>query len=213
VCDLLVPRPTSPVFDEVPTGTKNGVNTTFTLAYEPTAAADVAVYVGGALFQRVDASPAPDEYTLVGQTLEMGAAPLASDPFYIDYPVAVPGDVRWNDQLEGAKNGSNTVFDLDEEPSNNEIGIYMSHIRLKEVANPTLPTEYKRTKTTVTVGLAPAATEPLFAHYVTPRGGRTLHAGPGWVIGTELGDCIATTLADMSVLAPEGLNGFLGGQN
>lgn len=213
VADILVARPTSPVVDEIPTGTKNGTNTAFTLAYLPTAARDVAVYVGGALYKLVDASPAGDEYTLVGQALTLGKAPKASDQFVVDYPVAVPGDIRWQDELEGEKNGSNTVFELDEPPKGTQIGIYLSHVRLKEVANPTLPTEYSITGKTVTVGLAPQAGEPLYAHYVTPSGGDILHAGPGWSVGAEVGDAQATTLADLHVLHPEGLNAFIGGQN
>ena len=211
--DILTPRPTSPVFDEEPSGAKNGVNVAFTLEYEPTAPSDVSVYVGGALLNLVVGTPGRDEYTLVGRTLTFGEAPLSTDPVRVDYPVKPPRDIRWGDELAGEKDGVNTVFLLDEEPYGDELALYRSHIRLKKVASPTLPTEYEITGRTVTVGMGVASTEPFYGHYAIPSGGDILHLGPGWKIGTEHGDAYATTLADHSILQPEGLNGFVGGQN
>ena len=197
--DYLTPRPASPVFDEVPSGTKNGVNTTFTLAYDPSAESDVSVYSNGILAQRVDAGALPpDQYTITGQTLTLGWAPLSTDDLKADYPVRAPGDIRWNDDLYGDKNGVNTTYTLDEEPLGERIAVYRSHVRLTRVASGASGSlEYSISRKTITMGSAPSSDEPLYANYQVPSGGEVLHSGPGFLYaGSEILDVVVTTAVD-----------------
>ena len=197
--DYLTPRPASPIFDEVPTGTKNGVNMTFTLEYEPSAESDVSVFSNGILTNQVNAAPLPpDEYTITGQTITTGWAPAATDDLKVDYPVKEPGAIYWNDDLYGDKNSVNTTFTLDDEPLGERVAIYRSHVRLTRVASaPSGSLEYSLTKKTVTLGSAPSSDEPLYANYQVPAGGEVLHSGPGLQsVGSEVLDVIVTTAVD-----------------
>ena len=72
------------VTNEVPTGTANGVNTTFTLTYTPSAGT-VQLYLRG---QRLEEGDSTDGYTRTGLTLTIGSAitpPGATDNFLVDY--------------------------------------------------------------------------------------------------------------------------------
>ena len=68
---------------EVPTGTINGTNTTFTLANTPSVAASVHVYVNG-LRQFLGTG---NDYTFSGTTITFltGAVPQTGDILFVDY--------------------------------------------------------------------------------------------------------------------------------
>lgn len=67
--------------DETPTGTKNGVNKTFTLNLPPSPSSSLKVYRGGAR-QRIT-----EDYTLSGQTITFSVAPAAGEILLCDYRV------------------------------------------------------------------------------------------------------------------------------
>lgn len=69
------------VFGETPTGTKDGVNTAFTLAEIPQPTS-VAVYRNG-LREHLDVG-----YTVSGPTVTFSTAPLSSDEICVDYLIA-----------------------------------------------------------------------------------------------------------------------------
>lgn len=64
-------------FNETPTGTINGVNTAFTLAFTP-ASGKIQVWLNGLL-------QAPPNYSVVGTALTMGTAPLTGDELLVFY--------------------------------------------------------------------------------------------------------------------------------
>lgn len=66
------------VFGEIPSGTINGANVTFTLANTPVAGT-VAVYLNGAR-QKVT-----DDYTISGATITFVSAPLSGSNLLADY--------------------------------------------------------------------------------------------------------------------------------
>lgn len=66
------------VYGETPTGVKNGINTTFTLAHIP-APGSTAVYRNG-LRELLGTG-----YTVSGSELTFSAAPLSSDEITVDY--------------------------------------------------------------------------------------------------------------------------------
>jgi hypothetical protein len=66
------------IVGEVPTGTKNGSNTTFTLANTPAANKEV-LYINGVRQKR------GMDYTIAGNTITMAAAPKSTDDLLTDY--------------------------------------------------------------------------------------------------------------------------------
>lgn len=72
-------------YQEVPSGTINGVNTTFTVSTTPNSAAAFSLYQDGLiLIQGVD-------YTLAGTTITMATAPLFGQTLYAVYTVLSGG--------------------------------------------------------------------------------------------------------------------------
>jgi hypothetical protein len=67
--------------DETPTGTKNGVNTNFTLAHLPSPTSSLKIYVNGQR-QRVTTN-----YTFSGTTISFIDAPLSTDVILCDYRI------------------------------------------------------------------------------------------------------------------------------
>lgn len=65
--------------DETPEGTKNGVNTVFTIKTAPSPASSLKVYVNGQR-QRVT-----ENYTFSGRTITFVEAPLSTDVILVDY--------------------------------------------------------------------------------------------------------------------------------
>lgn len=64
---------------EVPGGTVNGSNVTFTLASAPNPSLSLMLYVNGALQSQVPAAgPAPVDYTLSGSTITFTYPPQAN---------------------------------------------------------------------------------------------------------------------------------------
>jgi hypothetical protein len=76
-----IPSFTTFVDSEVPVGTKNSTNTTFTLAGTPTPSASLQLYVGGLLMSPGSAG----DYTLSTNTITMSVAPGANDAIYAFY--------------------------------------------------------------------------------------------------------------------------------
>ena len=67
---------------EIPSGTVNGVNATFTLAHSPSPAASLNLFVNGLRFRAGGV-----DYTLVGATITFvtGAIPQTGDNLYANY--------------------------------------------------------------------------------------------------------------------------------
>lgn len=63
-------------FSETPSGTKDGANTTFTLANAPSPAASLLLTLNGQVL-----APAGVDFTLSGSTITMINAPISSDVF------------------------------------------------------------------------------------------------------------------------------------
>ena len=66
---------------EVPSGTKNNSNVTFTLAGTPSPSASLQLYVGGLLMSPGTAG----DYTLSGTVVTMAVAPTVNDSIYAFY--------------------------------------------------------------------------------------------------------------------------------
>ena len=78
-----VPSFTTFVDAEIPSGTKNSTNVTYTLAGTPTPASSLQLYVGGLLM-----SPGSvGDYTITNATITMAVAPGANDAIYAYYRI------------------------------------------------------------------------------------------------------------------------------
>ncbi len=155
------------VYGEVPGGTKNGANLTFTLATTPTTADDVALYLMGVRLERVASSPTNFQFTLSGATITMALAPGAGDAFFADYLKAASSTTVIGEVPSGTKDGVNKTFTLAAAPlTDNEVGVYLTGTRLAKVAATPTAVEFTISGTTITTGLAPASGDSLFADYL-----------------------------------------------
>ncbi len=68
--------------NETPTGTMNGVNTSFTLSAIPNPATSLEVYLNGTKLKLASG------YTLVGSALTMINIPIAGDEFLVNFTVS-----------------------------------------------------------------------------------------------------------------------------
>lgn len=73
------------VWNEIPTGTVNGVNKVFTLAYTPEATDKILVFVNGVLKEQ-DAGEA--DYTISGSTITFVDAPMEYSKIMVTYAKA-----------------------------------------------------------------------------------------------------------------------------
>lgn len=115
------------VIGEVPSGTVNGVNVTFTLAYTPSTSA-VGIYLNGAR-QKED-----DDYTRSGGTLTFSTAPPTGSALLADYKrsgasstTIVSGEVP-----TGSVDGANDTFTVANTPTSNSTAVYLGGSRMKE---------------------------------------------------------------------------------
>jgi hypothetical protein len=76
-----IPASTTFVDAEIPSGTKNGTNTTFTLAGTPSPAASLQLFVGGLLLSPGTAG----DYVLGTATIAFNVAPGVNDAIYAYY--------------------------------------------------------------------------------------------------------------------------------
>jgi hypothetical protein len=120
---------------EVPAGTLDGVNATFTLASAPTPASSLGVYRNGLLLRHTG------DYTITGNTLVFvaGAIPQPGDALLAFYriSVALPGVGFVDGETPtGAVNGVNTVFTLAQTPSPTiSLAVYRNGLRVKSGTN------------------------------------------------------------------------------
>ena len=116
---------------EIPAGTVNGVNTTFTLASAPNPASSLALYRNGLLLKQ------SGDFTLSGNSISFaaGAVPQPADSLLASYrtAVALPGVGFVDGETPaGAVNGVNTVFTLAQSPNPSaSLALYRNGIRIK----------------------------------------------------------------------------------
>lgn len=78
------------IIGELPSGTQDGANKTFTLANTPTNNTNPGVYLNGFRLTKVATAPASTQYSLATATLTLGLAPNAGDTLYCDYSTGNP---------------------------------------------------------------------------------------------------------------------------
>lgn len=108
--------PTGPSFAwmEIPYGTTDGSNTTFTLAYAPYPASSLMLYVNGVL-QRQGVLY---DYTLSGNTVTMNVPPLTGYQLVASYSysfvptIPVGTSTSWQETPPEISDGTNTTFTL-----------------------------------------------------------------------------------------------------
>jgi hypothetical protein len=152
---------TSFIDSEVPLGTLNGSNASFTLSNVPNPAASLAVFRNGLLLRQ------GGDFTLSANavTFQTGAIPQTGDVLAASYrlSVSIPG-VGFVDQLtpSGSINGSNLVFTLSQTPSpTSSLAVYRNGVRM------TLGVDYTLSGATLSfgTGLAPQSGDTLMCSY------------------------------------------------
>jgi hypothetical protein len=116
---------------EIPSGTLDGVNATFTLSNTPTPAASAAVYRNGLLMRQAG------DFTISGNAIAFvaGAIPQPADSLLVSYRIGVAltgvGFVD-GETPAGAVNGVNTVFTLAQNPSPaGSLALFRNGMRIK----------------------------------------------------------------------------------
>jgi len=122
---------TSFIDGEIPTGTMDGVNATFTLSNTPNPASSVALYRNGLLLKQTG------DYTISGNTIVFvaGAVPQPSDVLEASYRMGVTlSGVGFVDGETpgGSVNGVNASFTLAQTPSPaSSLAVFRNGIRMK----------------------------------------------------------------------------------
>lgn len=152
---------------EIPSGTKNGSNKTFTLAFTPTTPDEVGLYLTGQRLERVASSPNNSQFTLSTKTITLGLAPASADSLFADYLKAVSATKVIGEIPSGTKNGVNKSFTLANAPlSDAELGLYFAGTRLEKVAATPNAMQFTISGAALTLGLAPNSGDSLFADYL-----------------------------------------------
>lgn len=132
---------------EIPGGTKDGANTTFTLSASPAPTDVLLLVMNGVVQEEGTASPVAGDFTLSGGTIEFNFAPISTDNLRAWYKTADDG-ILSAETPTGTINGSNKVFTLSKTPS-------CMFLMLNGVVQ-TLARDFKISGSTITYNDAPA---------------------------------------------------------
>lgn len=147
------------------TGTKNSVNTSFTLAEAPVSGGWVWIIHCNLLLARVASAPGVGQYTIAGTAVTCGTAPDATDGLFAFIQITALTTGLTRVALTGAKNTVNLVFTLPlAVPSNSHAVIILNGLFLEEVASAPDLTQFTITGQTITLGSAPGPRDELIAY-------------------------------------------------
>ena len=164
------------ILGEVPTGTMDGSNTTFTIAGTPSDAGNVAVYHNGVRLinmsdfvdsiEEGEITLADGTFYVSGTTIEITLPPDSGDDLLVDYTTD-DTDVILGEVPEGDVDGENTEYVLAYEPSHfSDVGVFLSGVRLVKAEGVPGDGEYSLAGRVLRLGLAPLETDGLFVDYV-----------------------------------------------
>ncbi len=149
------------------TGTKDGVNKTFTLAQLGTGVRFV-VWAGRILKQLPTVSVGPYEYYLNGSDVTLGSAPAASDMLF----AYVQTDATLSLEevtVGGLQNGINIGFAISKVPPvGSSLVLFKNGLVLEHVPSGPTAVQYTQSATALTLGLAPVATDKVRAFIAAP---------------------------------------------
>lgn len=140
--------------DEAPAGAVNGVNVTYTLSQTPAASNTLNLYLDG-LKQRE-----ATDYTIVGDTITMLAAPATGQDLWANYVVSAAG-LTWSDEAPaGAVDGVNDTFTLSVAPADDQtLHLFQNGLRQRE------GTDFTIVGDTITMTDPPAVGQDLWANF------------------------------------------------
>lgn len=147
-------------------GTKNGVNVTFTLAEQPVTGGVLWVIDNGLIIEQVDGSPLTNQYTRSGATITMGLAPAAAEPnrLWAFVQTSIVKGLR-KIPITGTQNNGNVTFRLGESvPSGSNVIIFFQGVIQEEVSALIGNNQFTISGTTITFNLAPLSTDVLEAY-------------------------------------------------
>lgn len=161
---------------EIPAGTRNGVNTVFTLSNDPVLGGTASpgdstrLAAHGITCQRVASAPGNMQYALSGtgnRTVTMGMAPAATGaPFFIVYNrSASQTGILVRETPAGVRNGSNAIFTLSRVPVPQSMWLTIGS-PLMQVSSSPGQMEYVLSGQTLTLGMGPTTQYPFVAMYL-----------------------------------------------
>ena len=175
---------------EVPSGTINGTNVTFTLLGQPTSNSVLSVYMDGYLLTQGGGK----DYTVSGGTLTLAAAPAPGQALWATYsgtitpPQLVPA---------GTLNNSNVTFTLTTAPAtNSRLVLFLDGILLTQGAGK----DYTLSSVTITMADPPDAGQELYAIY-TGDGNWAQEAPTGTVNGVNTSFTLSSTPTSAACVA------------
>ena len=102
------------VFMEVPVGVVDDVNTTFTLDNAPSPTKSLMLFINGVL----QIQGAGKDYTLTSDTIQMAVPIQVGSKIVATYSYLKSGSsISWMESVEGALDGVNATFTLENSPS------------------------------------------------------------------------------------------------
>lgn len=119
-----------PTWNEVPSGTIDGINMVFTLAYQPVSAASVMLFLNG----RLTREGVSNDYVLSGSAVSMMTAPMADDVLLASY-LRAGTSYSWNEVPSGSVDSVNRDFYLAHEPVNGSLMLFFNGIMIRGAGN------------------------------------------------------------------------------
>lgn len=145
-------------------GAKNDVNVSYSLATASAAGGTTFIIFNGQLLDVVAASPLASQYTLVGTALTVGTAPAATDSLFAFISTSLQSGMVLT-AVTGTQDAANTVFSLaSAPPASSNVFLAFNGAVQEEVAAAPGVNQFTISGTTITFGLAPAATDVLVAY-------------------------------------------------
>lgn len=157
---------------ETPVGSINSINTNYTISLACASSNNIMVFLDG--LQQIETT----DWAIAGTNLTFTVAPDSGQTMDVFYSTTA-SDLR-QEGVSGAVNGSNTSFGISGAVSNNSLYLTVDGLYQKPTA------DYGISGTTITMTVAPIATQQLYAFYQGPAGGGTTGLQDAYVSGNVI---------------------------
>lgn len=158
------------ILNEALTGTKDGVNLTYTVAFTPTDTTKLAIYFGtpGVRLEQSSGTLTPDQYSISGTTITVGLAPYSTDALVADYPT--PGASLTTSLVRNERpTGSLVTWTLANTPYDAASVVVWAGtpaVRFTRVTGTPLANEFSISGAVITLGTSLTATDGITVDYL-----------------------------------------------
>lgn len=146
------------IWMEVPTGTIDGANKTFSLSVSPSPTSTLMLFVNGVLLTQ----GAGADYTLSGTTITLTIAPRVNSNLAATYTFAAATSTAYMEVPSGTINGSNVTFTLASAPApSSSLMLFVNGVLQTQGVG----ADYTLSGTTITFAIPPRTNSNLAATY------------------------------------------------